>query len=207
MDLLAPANDPGGLCAGVDEVGRGPLAGPVVAAAVILHPLAPIDGLRDSKRLSAAQRETLYEEIRKHAIAIGVGRAEPAEIDRMNILRATLLAMQRAVAMLAVRPDVVYVDGNVTPVFGVPAVAIIGGDDLHAAISAASIIAKVLRDREMHDAALQYPEYGFERHKGYATATHLGALAEFGPTPIHRKTFAPLRGGNGPETQSLFDAP
>jgi ribonuclease HII len=190
-DLIADTVD-GSIVAGVDEVGRGPLAGPVLAAAVILDPTRPIAGLRDSKRLSARQREALYVEIVERARAIGVGRAEVDEIDALNILRATLLAMQRAVASLSVRPDVAYVDGNQPPRLDMPVVAIVGGDDRVPAISAASIVAKVLRDREMADLAERYPGYGFEAHKGYATAVHLEALARLGPTPVHRRSFAPV---------------
>jgi len=196
----------GAIVAGVDEVGRGPLAGPVLAAAVILDPADSIPGLRDSKRLSALQREALYREIGHRAIAVAVGRAEPAEIDALNILRASLLAMQRAVAGLALRPDVVYVDGNQTPSLDVPVVAVVGGDDLIAAISAASIVAKVLRDREMVALAARYPEYGFEGHKGYATSVHLDALRRFGPTPLHRRSFAPVRAAASPAA-SLFGEP
>ena len=181
------------ILAGVDEVGRGPLAGPVIAAAVILDPARPITGLRDSKKLSAGRRAELAEIIEAQALAVGVGRAEVGEIDLLNILRASLLAMERTVANLAIRPDVVYVDGNVTPTFAMPAVAVIGGDDTVASISAASIVAKVIRDREMDRAAAHYPNYGFERHKGYATAAHLEAIVRFGPSPLHRRSFAPVR--------------
>lgn len=179
--------------AGVDEVGRGPLAGPVVAAAVVLDPNVTFEGLRDSKKVTAAARERLDREIRASAVGIGVGRAEVAEIDQLNILRAALLAMQRAIAALPMSPRVVYVDGKQTPAVSMPAVAVVGGDDRVPAISAASIVAKVARDREMCAAALDYPEYGFEAHKGYATARHLAALGRFGPTPLHRRSFAPLR--------------
>lgn len=179
--------------AGVDEVGRGPLAGPVIAAAVILDANAPIEGLKDSKRLTAKARERLEAEIRTRALGIGLGRAEVDEIDALNILRASLLAMRRAVAALPVAPRVVYVDGNHTPAFPVPAVAVVGGDDRVPAISAASIVAKVTRDREMAAAALEYPAYGFDEHKGYATAAHLAALARHGPSPLHRRSFAPVR--------------
>jgi ribonuclease HII len=188
--------------AGVDEAGRGPLAGPVFAAAVILDRERPIEGLRDSKRLSALQREALFGEILARARGVGVGCAEADEIDRVNILRASLLAMQRAVAALPVLPQVVYVDGNQLPSFGVPAVAVIGGDDLMPVISAASIVAKVSRDRVMASLATRYPEYGFDVHKGYATARHLEALRRLGPTPIHRRSFAPVRGGDA--TLTLF---
>jgi len=191
------------LAAGVDEAGRGPLAGPVFAAAVILDPARPIEGLRDSKRLTPQQRDVLYVDILQRARGIGVAFAQPDEIDRLNILRASLLAMQRAVADLPERPQVVYVDGNQLPSFGVPAVAVIGGDDLIPAISAASIVAKVSRDRVMATLAMCYPDYGFDVHKGYATAEHLAALRRLGPTPIHRKSFAPVRGDDAP--MLLFD--
>jgi ribonuclease HII len=179
--------------AGVDEVGRGPLAGPVVAAAVILDPNAPIEGLKDSKRLSAVARERLEAEIIERAHGVAVGRADVDEIDELNILRAALLAMQRAVATLPVAPRVVYVDGHHTPGLPFPSVAVVGGDDRVPAISAASIVAKVARDREMCAAARDFPEYGFEAHKGYATAAHLEALARLGPTALHRRSFAPVR--------------
>jgi ribonuclease HII len=193
MDLFDDQPTPVLMLAGVDEVGRGPLAGPVIAAAVILDPSRPITGLRDSKKLTAARRAELAEIIEAQALAVGIGRAEVAEIDLLNILRASLLAMERAVANLAVQPDVVYVDGNITPTLAMPAVAIVGGDDRVASISAASIVAKVIRDREMDRAAAHYPNYGFERHKGYATAAHLEALERFGPSPLHRMSFAPIR--------------
>ena len=181
------------LTAGVDEVGRGPLAGPVMAAAVILDPLRPIDGLKDSKQLTAARREELAVEIRARALAWALGRADVAEIDEINILRASHLAMQRAVAALALAAELVFVDGNMTPSFGVPAVALVGGDDLMPAISAASILAKVARDAEMVELSQHYPGYGLESHKGYATAVHLEALSRLGPTPLHRQSFAPVR--------------
>lgn len=193
MDLFDDQPTPVLMLAGVDEVGRGPLAGPVIAAAVILDPSRPITGLRDSKKLTAARRAELAEIIESQALAVGIGRAEVAEIDLLNILRASLLAMERAVANLALQPDVVYVDGNITPTLAMPAVAIVGGDDRVASISAASIVAKVIRDREMDRAAAHYPNYGFERHKGYATAAHLEALERFGPSPLHRMSFAPIR--------------
>jgi ribonuclease HII len=182
------------LTAGVDEVGRGPLAGPVVAAAVILDPDRPIDGLRDSKLLTAERRQSLAVEIRAAALAWALGRADVAEIDRLNILRASHLAMQRAVAGLAVSAELVFVDGHLTPTFAAPAVALVGGDDLMPAISAASILAKVARDAEMAELATRYPGYGLELHKGYATPAHLDALARLGPTPLHRQSFAPVRG-------------
>jgi len=193
MDLFDDQPMPILILAGVDEVGRGPLAGPVIAAAVILDPARPISGLRDSKKLTAARRAELAEIIESQALAVGVGRAEVEEIDALNILRATLLAMERAVANLALQPDVVYVDGNITPSLAMPAVAVVGGDDRVASISAASIVAKVIRDREMDRAAAHYPNYGFEKHKGYATAAHLEALERFGPSPLHRRSFAPIR--------------
>lgn len=178
--------------AGVDEVGRGPLAGPVVAAAVVLDPSKPIAGLKDSKVLSPAEREVLAAAIRERAVAWALGRAEVAEIDRINILRASLAAMQRAVEALSVVVRVAYVDGNITPTLPCPAVAVVGGDAKVPAISAASIVAKVARDAEMVAVAAQYPQYGFACHKGYATAQHLAALRRFGPTPLHRRSFAPV---------------
>ncbi len=183
----------GVLIAGVDEVGRGPLAGPLVAAAVILDPARPIAGLTDSKQLSAHRRAALAVEIRERALAWSLGRAEVDEIDAINVFQANLLAMQRAVAALPLMPEEVLVDGNRCPRFACPARAIVGGDRCNAAISAASIIAKVARDREMCDWATRYHHYGFERHKGYGTAVHLTALRRYGPCPIHRHTFAPVR--------------
>lgn len=178
--------------AGLDEVGRGPLAGPVVAAAVILDPSRPIEGLKDSKQLSSKKRRALATEIREKSCAWALGRAEVEEIDRINILRASLLAMRRAIVNLRVRAEVVYVDGNIAPSLPCTTVTVVGGDGKVAEISAASIIAKVARDEEMINLAELYPEYGFERHKGYATATHLQALKRYGPTVIHRKSFAPV---------------
>lgn len=179
--------------AGVDEAGRGPLAGPVLAAAVILDQRRPIEGLRDSKVLAPERREILAIEIAERSLAWAVGRAEVEEIDALNILRASHLAMQRAVAALQREPEMILVDGNLSPEFGVPAVAVIGGDDRIGAISAASILAKVFRDREMVALAERYPDYGFERHKGYATRMHLQILRRLGPTPLHRRSFAPVR--------------
>lgn len=195
------------LTAGVDEVGRGPLAGPVVAAAVILDPSRPVDGLKDSKLLTPEKREALAAAVRERALAWAVGRAEVAEIDRINILRASHLAMQRAVAALVRQPRLVFVDGHLTPPFGVPAVALVGGDALMPAISAAAILAKVARDAEMVALARQYPGYGLERHKGYATAEHRRALAELGPTPLHRQSFAPVAQwwDAEPENEELFE--
>lgn len=179
--------------AGVDEVGRGPLAGPVFAAAVVLHPERPIAGLRDSKALTATQREELAAHIRERAFAWALGRADVQEIDRINILRASLVAMRRAVDALAADVRLVYVDGNIAPALACPTVAVVGGDAKVPAISAASIVAKVARDAEMRAASQRYPGYGFERHKGYATPSHLAALRRLGPSPLHRRSFAPVR--------------
>ena len=184
------------LCAGVDEVGRGPLAGPVVAGAVILGAVHP-EGLKDSKRLSPRRRSELAGEIRSTALAWGIGRASVREIDNLNILRASHLAMQRAVEALGTTPEMLLVDGNLLPRFTLPAVAVVKGDDRVPEISAASIIAKVERDEEMCRLAVRYPGYGLERHKGYATAAHLSALKELGPSPLHRFTFAPVRRAAG----------
>lgn len=181
------------LIAGVDEVGRGPLAGPVVTAAVILDPARPIAGLADSKKLTARQRERLRVEIEEKALAFALGRAEVEEIDRMNILQASLLAMQRAVAALACKPQRVLVDGNRCPDFGCEAQAIVGGDATVAEISAASILAKVARDAEMDAMDAIYPQYGFGKHKGYPTQVHVQALKEHGPCAIHRRSYAPVR--------------
>lgn len=181
------------LVAGVDEVGRGPLCGAVVTAAVILDPLRPIDGLNDSKKLTAAHRETLFPIIQERALAWAIGRAEVHEIDQLNILHATMLAMQRAVAGLSIQPDRVLVDGNRCPVLPMPSEPVIQGDGLIPAISAASILAKVTRDREMEEMELLYPGYGIGKHKGYATREHLDALQQLGATPLHRRSFAPVR--------------
>ena len=189
FDDLAGSN----LTAGVDEVGRGPLAGPVVAGAVILDPLRPIDGLKDSKRLNAKRRAELAEEIRFKALAWGLGRAEVEEIDALNILRASHLAMQRAVSALSVEPEMVLVDGNLLPVFPVPAVAVVKGDTRVPEISAGAILAKVARDREMIELDGRFPGYGFAAHKGYPTADHLAALTQLGACPVHRSSFAPVR--------------
>ncbi|MEM8768436.1 MAG: ribonuclease HII [Pseudomonadota bacterium] len=180
------------LAAGVDEVGRGPLAGPVVAAAVILNGEGPA-GLDDSKKLSASRRSLLAEAIRESALVFALGRAEVSEIDEMNILRASHLAMERAIATLKRRPEVVLVDGNLLPSLPVPAVALVKGDGRIREISAASIIAKVARDEEMIHLNDRYPGYGFDRHKGYGTAAHLKALDRLGPSPIHRHSFAPVQ--------------
>ncbi|MBT9515715.1 MAG: ribonuclease HII [Methyloversatilis discipulorum] len=179
--------------AGVDEAGRGPLCGPVYAAAVILDPSRPIDGLNDSKKLSEKKREALAPLIRERALAWAIGIATVEEIDRLNILHATMLAMRRAVEGLAVPPDQVLIDGNrVPPGLAVPARAIVGGDASEAAISAASILAKTGRDHEMMVLAALYPQYGIAKHKGYPTAEHLAALRIHGPSPIHRRSFAPV---------------
>lgn len=178
--------------AGVDEVGRGPLVGAVVTAAVILDPNQPIKGLADSKKLSEKRRIALAEEIKAKALSWSLGRAEPEEIDRLNILHATMLAMRRAVAGLAITPDFVLVDGNRIPQLPMPAQAVVKGDSLVAEISAASILAKVARDLEMEELDKQYPAYGFAQHKGYPTKLHFEKLAELGATPFHRKSFAPV---------------
>lgn len=181
------------LIAGVDEVGRGPLVGPVVTAAVILDPNKRIEGLKDSKKLSEKKRVLLAEEIKQKALAWSLGRAEPEEIDELNILHATMLAMQRAVENLKISPHLVLVDGNRVPNLEIPAQAIVKGDSLVAEISAASILAKVARDQEMKELDQQYPQYAFAQHKGYPTKLHLEKLAEFGPLPQHRRSFAPVR--------------
>ena len=181
------------LVAGVDEVGRGPLCGPVVTAAVILDPLRPIAGLNDSKKLSEARREALYEEICEKALAWCIARAEVEEIDRLNILQATMLAMQRAVEGLSVTPRLALIDGNRCPKLSVPSAPVIQGDGQVPAIAAASILAKVSRDREMCALDLIYPGYGLAGHKGYPTPAHLEALRRLGPTVIHRRSFAPVR--------------
>ena len=181
------------LLAGVDEAGRGPLAGPVYAAAVILDAQRPIAGLADSKKLSARQREQLAQQIRRHATAWAVASSSVGEIDGLNILQASLLAMQRAVALLRPQPDALEVDGLHCPKCALPARAIVSGDASVAAISAASILAKTARDAELlrlHDV---YPHYGFAQHKGYPTAAHLTALRDCGVSPVHRRSFAPVR--------------
>ncbi|WP_409159029.1 ribonuclease HII [Pectobacterium sp. B2J-2] len=179
--------------AGVDEVGRGPLVGAVVTAAVILDPTRPIVGLADSKQLSEKRRLALYDEIKEKALAWSLGRAEPEEIDQLNILHATMLAMQRAVAGLAVVPNFVLIDGNRCPALPMPAQAVVKGDSRVAEISAASIMAKVTRDREMVELDQRFPAYGFAQHKGYPTAFHLEKLAALGATEFHRRSFAPVK--------------
>jgi len=181
------------LIAGVDEAGRGPLAGPVVAAAVVLDPRVPIEGLRDSKQLSAARREQLALLIRERAFAWSVGHADAGDIDRINILQATLLAMARAVAGLPTRPHRVLIDGLHCPRLPCSVEAVVGGDRRIASISAASILAKVTRDAEMVQLDCRYPQYGFRRHKGYPTREHREALRQHGPCPFHRRSFAPVR--------------
>jgi len=191
MNTLAPL--PATLVAGVDEAGRGPLAGPVYAAAVILDPTRPIAGLADSKKLSEKARDRLAPLIRENALAWSVAAASVEEIDRLNILQATLLAMQRAVAGLQIAPTEALIDGNRCPQLPMPARAIVRGDAMEPAISAASILAKTGRDAEMMRLHEQFPYYGLDQHKGYPTAAHLAALHKHGATEIHRKSFAPVR--------------
>jgi ribonuclease HII len=181
-----------GLVAGVDEAGRGPLMGPVVAAAVILDELNPIKGLADSKKLTALRREKLYDEIRAKALCCSIAMATAEEIDSINILQATMLAMRRAVEGLRLKPNKVLVDGNRLPTLVILSEAIVGGDALVPSISAASILAKVHRDRWCAEFHLEYPQYGFADHKGYCTAEHLAALREHGACPQHRRSFAPV---------------
>jgi ribonuclease HII len=182
-----------GMLAGVDEAGRGPLVGNVVAAAVILDPGNPVDGLNDSKKLSASRREQLAEQVRDRAIAWSVVSIDSEQIDRINILQATMLAMQQAVEQLTVPPQHVFIDGNRCPQINVPATAIVKGDSRVAEISAASILAKVERDAQMMVLHQTYPQYGFDRHKGYPTKAHFEALAEHGPCPEHRTSYKPVR--------------
>lgn len=174
---------------GVDEAGRGPLAGPVCAAAVILPRGLEIPGLNDSKKLSDKRRRELFPEIQKQALAFGIGFASEKEIDAINILQATFLAMERALAQLPVKPELVLIDGNREKDFGIPVKTVVKGDSLSANIAAASILAKVSRDDVMLEMAREYPRYGFEIHKGYGTKAHYDALRQFGPSPIHRQTF------------------
>ncbi len=187
-ELIVPA----GLVCGVDEAGRGPLAGPVVAAAVILDPARPIPGLNDSKKLSEKKRAALAPLIRERALAWAVAEASVEEIDRLNILHATMLAMQRAVAALAIRPESALIDGNRCPPLDIPAEALVQGDGKIASIAAASILAKTVRDAGMLELHVQYPQYGFDRHMGYPTAAHCAALAEHGASPVHRRSFGPV---------------
>ena len=181
------------LIAGVDEAGRGPLAGNVVAAAVVLDPDNTITGLKDSKQLTERTREKLSEQIKASALAYAIAEADVDEIDSINILQASLLAMQRAVAGLAFKPDFIYVDGNRCPVWQYSSRAVIKGDQLIQAIAAASILAKVHRDHCLRDMHKRFPNYGFDRHKGYPTAEHLRALRKYGASPEHRRTFAPVK--------------
>ena len=192
LEQLSLSWDTAGLVAGVDEAGRGPLAGPVVAAAVILDQRQPIKGLADSKKLTALRREKLFDEIRAKALCCSIAQASVEEIDRLNILQATLLAMRRAVEGLRLKPNKVLVDGNRLPDIGLPAQAIVGGDALVPAISAASILAKVHRDRWCLELDQLYPQYGFAKHKGYGTAAHLAALRAHGPCAEHRISFRPV---------------
>ncbi len=193
FEQLGPEWCTPGLVAGVDEAGRGPLAGPVVAAAVILDELRPIKGLADSKALTALRRERLFDEIRTRALCSAIASASAEEIDHLNILQATLLAMQRAVQGLRLLPKRVVVDGNRVPGLTMTVAAVVKGDARVAAISAASILAKVHRDRLCQGLHEQYPQYGFAGHKGYPTPAHLSALREHGPCPAHRRSFAPVR--------------
>ncbi|MFT4517822.1 MAG: ribonuclease HII [Halioglobus sp.] len=193
MKDLFVANYSGSNLAGVDEVGRGPLAGDVVAAAVILDPERPIEGLRDSKKLSQKRRQELAEAIIENALAWSVARASVAEIDDINILQASLLAMHRAVQQLDPQPGYVLVDGNRLPCWDYPSEPVVGGDDRVPAIAAASILAKVQRDSELVALDEEYPGYGFAAHKGYPTKAHLQALQSLGATPVHRRSFAPVK--------------
>jgi len=181
------------LVAGVDEAGRGPLAGSVVAAAVILDPSKPIEGLNDSKKLSEKNRRRLFWEIQTNALSWSIAEASVAEIDKLNILQASMLAMKRAVESLSELPELVLVDGNRNPEVQIECRAIVGGDALEPAISAASILAKVFRDQQMLEFHQQYPQYGFDRHKGYPTKLHMEKLRVHGPTEIHRRSFAPVQ--------------
>lgn len=181
------------LICGVDEAGRGPLCGAVVAAAVILDPARPIEGINDSKKLSAKKREQLAVQIREQALAWAIAEASVEEIDRLNILHASMLAMQRAVEALSVTPDLVRVDGNRCPTLSLPCEALVGGDGLDAAIGAASILAKTERDRQLVLLDQEFPGYGFAKHKGYPTAQHLAALRELGVLACHRRSFGPVR--------------
>ncbi|ENM5768448.1 ribonuclease HII [Vibrio mimicus] len=198
---LPPFEIPAGyaLIAGVDEVGRGPLVGDVVTAAVILDPNRPIIGLNDSKKLSEKKRLALFPEIQEKALAWSVGRCSPREIDELNIFQATMVAMQRAVAGLAVQPDLVLVDGNKVPALPMDAQAVVKGDLRVAQISAASIIAKVIRDHEMEELDKQYPQFGFAKHKGYPTAAHFAAIEQYGVIEQHRKSFGPVKRALGLE--------
>jgi ribonuclease HII len=199
LEQLGFGWDQPGLLAGIDEAGRGPLAGPVVAAAVILDERQPIRGLRDSKVITARRREALFDEIRAKALCCAIAEASAEEIDRLNILQATLLAMRRAVEALRLSPHRVVVDGNRVPVLKMPAAAVVKGDALVPAISAASILAKVHRDRLCQALHALHPQYGFDGHKGYPTPAHLAALQQHGACPEHRRSFAPVRATLKPE--------
>ncbi|MFN9744634.1 MAG: ribonuclease HII [Betaproteobacteria bacterium] len=199
LQELGPGWEAPGLVAGVDEAGRGPLAGPVVAAAVILDDLQPIRGLADSKALTPLRRERLHDEIRARALCCSVAQASVEEIDRLNILQATLLAMRRAVEGLRLLPHRVVVDGNRAPALPMPVQAVVKGDARVAVVSAASILAKVARDRLCADLHQRFPHYGFDGHKGYPTPAHLAALREHGPCPEHRRSYAPVRACLGEE--------
>ena len=190
MEFIRPDFE---LIAGVDEVGRGPLVGDVVTAAVILDPSKPIDGLTDSKKLSEKKRQRLSDQIKENALAWSIGRADPSEIDELNILHATMLAMQRAVAHLSVQPEFVLIDGNRCPELPFPSQAVVKGDLVVPEISAASILAKVARDKEMEELDDIHPEFGFAKHKGYPTKLHFEMLAKYGPTAHHRRSFKPVR--------------
>ncbi len=183
----------GDLICGVDEAGRGPLAGAVFAAAVILDPAKPIDGLRDSKKLTEARRNILAEQIKEHALAWSIAQCSESEIDALNILQASMLAMRRAVEGLKVMPTLALIDGNRCPVMSIRSEAIVKGDDKIPAISAASILAKTARDAALMALHLQYPQYGFDQHKGYPTSLHLERLRMHGVSPVHRKSYAPVR--------------
>lgn len=206
-DSAPGQQSPPATVAGVDEAGRGPLAGPVVAAAVILDPARPLPGLTDSKRLSAPRRDALAAQIVARALGWSVARAEVGEIDKYNILQASLLAMRRAVEGLPLRPDVVEVDGNQAPALEMPVTTVVRGDASVPAISAASILAKVHRDRLMLDLSRRFPGYGFARHKGYPTPEHLAALVRLGVTPVHRRSFAPVRALLGGDAGGTAGAP
>ena len=186
-------DSPDEIICGVDEAGRGPLAGPVFAAAVILDPSRPIDGLRDSKKLTEARRDLLAPQIKAQALAWAIAEASEAEIDKLNILHASMLAMRRAIEALKVVPTLALVDGNRCPVVKVQTIAVVGGDDKVEAISAASILAKTARDAALVALHAQYPQYCFDQHKGYGTALHLERLREHGASPVHRRSFAPVR--------------
>ncbi len=193
MDSAFAKTPPNLLIAGVDEAGRGSLAGPVITAAVILNPETIIEGLADSKKLSLKKREELYEKIITNCKAFAIARADVDEIDRLNVLRSTLLAMQRAINQFSIQPDKVLIDGHCSPNLPYETQAVVQGDQIVPAISAASILAKVTRDREMLKYDVQYPDYGFAIHKGYGTKAHLVAIHRFGITPVHRKSFEPVR--------------